>query len=159
MTREEAIKFLNYIADEAQSELEANRRIWTNQKRLEALSMAIAALREQEAIARNLHDVASNEQVTEPLRPNGFGDFGQSLATKNQVTSDCGSCNFRNNHLISVDEQLPEEAIRVLVHLSGTNPPIGFPRMDTDRIIDGRWVRWGDLVTHWMPLPDPPKET
>ena len=59
---------------------------------------------------------------------------------------------------ISVEEQLPEEAIRVLVRLSGINPPIGFPRMDTDRIIDGRWVRWGDLVAHWMPLPEPPKE-
>jgi hypothetical protein len=48
VTREDAIKFLYHIADEEQSELEANRRIWTNQKRLEALSMAISAMREQE---------------------------------------------------------------------------------------------------------------
>lgn len=47
MTREEAVKFLNHIADEAQAELESNRRVWTNQKRLEALSMAISALMEQ----------------------------------------------------------------------------------------------------------------
>ena len=59
---------------------------------------------------------------------------------------------------ISVEERLPEEAIRVLVRLDGNKPPIGEPRMDTDRVVDGRWVRWFDLVTHWMPLPEPPKE-
>lgn len=59
---------------------------------------------------------------------------------------------------ISVEERLPEEAVRVLVRLSGIKPPIGFPRMDTDRVVDGRWMRWFDLVTHWMPLPEPPTE-
>lgn len=59
---------------------------------------------------------------------------------------------------ISVEDGLPEEAERVLVRLSGDKPPIGEPRMDTDRVVDGRWVRWFDLVTHWMPLPEPPKE-
>lgn len=78
----------------------------------------------------------------------------ESLEEK-QATSDERQ---KTSDLISVEEQLPEEAIRVLVRLSGINPPIGFPRMDTDRIIDGRWVRWGDLVTHWMPLPETPKE-
>ena len=29
---------------------------------------------------------------------------------------------------------------------------------DTDRLLDGIWVRWGRDVTHWMPLPEPPKE-
>lgn len=59
---------------------------------------------------------------------------------------------------ISVEDRLPEEAERVLVRLSGDKPPIGEPRLDTDRVVDGRWVRWFDLVTHWMPLPEPPKE-
>lgn len=58
---------------------------------------------------------------------------------------------------ISVEERLPEEATRVLVHLDGNKPPIGEPRMDTDRVVDGLWVRWDDLVTHWMPLPEPPE--
>ena len=59
---------------------------------------------------------------------------------------------------ISVEDRLPEEAERVLVRLSGDKPPIGEPRMDTDRVVDGRWVRWFDLVTHWMTLPELPKE-
>ena len=59
---------------------------------------------------------------------------------------------------ISVEDRLPDEAVRVLVRLDGNKPPIGEPRMDTDRVVDGRWVRWFDLVTHWMPLPEPPKE-
>lgn len=57
-----------------------------------------------------------------------------------------------------VDRGLPEEGVRVLVRLDGDKPPIGEPRMDTDRVVDGRWVRWFDLVTHWMPLPNKPKE-
>lgn len=59
---------------------------------------------------------------------------------------------------IPVTERLPEEGVRVLVRLDGDKPPIGEPRMDTDRVVDGRWVRWFDLVTHWMPLPNKPKE-
>ena len=59
---------------------------------------------------------------------------------------------------VSVTERLPDEAVRVLVRLDGNKPPIGEPRMDTDRVVDGRWVRWFDLVTHWMYLPEAPKE-
>ena len=145
MKKTEAIAYLQPIADSS-----------CVKRYSEALNLAISALRAE--VKTNLQHQASNEQVTEPLHTSGFSDSEESLATKNQVKRDGGNCNFRNNHLISVDEQLPEEAIRVLVRLGGINPPIGFPRMDTDRIIDGRWVRWGDLVTHWMPLPDLPKE-
>ena len=42
----------------------------------------------EETLARNSHDVASNEQVTEPLHPNDSGGSEHSLATKNQVKSD-----------------------------------------------------------------------
>lgn len=49
-------------------------------------------------LARNLHGVASNQQVTEPLQRNGRGDFGGALATKNQVTS----------NWISVEDRLPD---------------------------------------------------
>ena len=31
---------------------------------------------------------------------------------------------------------------------------IGFPRIDTDICIDGKWVRWSSHVTHWMLLPN-----
>lgn len=56
MTREEAIKILNHIADEVQVELDFGRRTYTNHKRIDALNMAIAALREQSGSFRNGND-------------------------------------------------------------------------------------------------------
>lgn len=56
---------------------------------------------------------------------------------------------------ISVKEQLPTEDVRVLVYLKTTR---SYTKMDTDRLLDGIWVRWGRDVTHWMSLPEPPKE-
>lgn len=49
-------------------------------------------------LARNSHDVASNNQVTEPLRHNGFKVFEVSLVSNNQVTSD------KTSDWISVEE-------------------------------------------------------
>ena len=60
---------------------------------------------------------------------------------------------------ISVKERLPEgEHTRVLVHLIDTVPQDGKPKMDTDRYVRGRWVRWNGRVTHWTPLPEPPMD-
>lgn len=58
---------------------------------------------------------------------------------------------------IPVSERLPENEVRVLVMLkAGTS---NYTNMDTDRTYkSGVWVRWGNDVTHWMPLPEPPKE-
>ncbi len=61
---------------------------------------------------------------------------------------------------ISVKDRLPEDyKERVLVKINDANSIIGNPDMDTDRYsFDlGFWVRWGHNVTHWMPLPKPPK--
>ena len=61
---------------------------------------------------------------------------------------------------ISVDDRLPKNNLaRVLVYIKANDftRPIGFNRIDTDRCIDGKWVRWGENVTHWMPLPAAPK--
>jgi len=54
--------------------------------------------------------------------------------------------------------QPPKEDERVLVWLG--NNRYNTVQKDTDRIHNGRWVRWGDCVTHWMPLnvPEPMKE-
>jgi hypothetical protein len=63
---------------------------------------------------------------------------------------------------IPVTERLPEDMNdRVLVLLKNSyHYPIGDKRMDTDRYRGEyrKWVRYGDLVTHWMPLPEPPEE-
>lgn len=57
------------------------------------------------------------------------------------------------NEWVSVKERLPENNCRVLVHVTGKPFDI-----DADRLADGKWVRWGWCVTHWMPLPEPSKE-
>lgn len=77
---------------------------------------------------------------------------------------DCYGCGFTTVHKSvvklremedknewhSVEDQLPKENVRVLVcvdsNRSNTN-------IDTDRILDGNWVRWGNDITHWMSLP------
>lgn len=58
---------------------------------------------------------------------------------------------------IDVNERLPERGVRVLVYLK---EKVGrYTRIDTDRVIAKNvgWVRWGEDVTHWMPLPEPPR--
>lgn len=55
---------------------------------------------------------------------------------------------------ISVEDRLPDEDVRVLVCIDSDRHYI---KMDTDRILKGKWVRWSTYVTHWMPLPEPPK--
>ena len=58
-----------------------------------------------------------------------------------------------NNGWISVEDRLPDENTRVLVFIPYTDTKI-----DTDRILNGKWVRWIDKITHWQPLPEPPEE-
>ena len=55
---------------------------------------------------------------------------------------------------ISVRDRLPEEKVKVLVVL-GSN--IRGKRICIDQRISGNWRGLGCLVTHWMPLPEPPK--
>ena len=57
---------------------------------------------------------------------------------------------------ISVNDRLPEENTRVLVWLGVKL--YDCTQIDTDRMINEKWVRWGKDVTYWMPLPKAPKE-
>lgn len=60
----------------------------------------------------------------------------------------------KQSEWISVDERLPQNDDRVLVYIHSER---SYTMLDTDRILDGKWVRWGEDVTHWMPLPQPPE--
>lgn len=74
-----------------------------------------------------------------------------------QATSDKTS--EENKRWIPVTERLPlDYKERVLVKIRDFADVIGHPSVDTDRYIcGGGWVRWNGHVTHWMPLPEPPK--
>lgn len=67
--------------------------------------------------------------------------------------------NTTKQEWISVKDRLPEEDVRVLVWLSDEVDAYTTVRMriDTDRRHNSRWVRWNRYITHWMPLPQPPK--
>lgn len=63
---------------------------------------------------------------------------------------------------IKCSERLPEEQIDVLVAcVDEGNSFIAIDHLAQDRFTDGTPLIWycaGDIVTHWMPLPEPPKE-
>lgn len=61
---------------------------------------------------------------------------------------------------ISVESELPEERVDVIVYCDGC----GGSFLITAKYMDGLWVdTWSggenmECVTHWMPLPEPPKD-
>lgn len=59
---------------------------------------------------------------------------------------------------IPVSERLLEEDVRVLVRIDQNSKWHTEVELDTDRRHKNSWVRWGEAITHWMPLPEPPKE-
>lgn len=67
---------------------------------------------------------------------------------------------YRKQEWISVKDDTPkdgEKRVQVFLRDDAFTKPIGSNKIDTDRYIDGKWVRWGKHVTHWMELPAPPK--
>lgn len=62
---------------------------------------------------------------------------------------------------ISVKERLPEEVTRVITY-DGTHNIVDMHVYDGEgfrvcRAVNDLWI-YDDCVTHWMPLPEPPKE-
>ena len=58
---------------------------------------------------------------------------------------------------ISVEERLPEENKNYLTY--GVFLPLGVKAMDMNRFDGTKWLTSADVeITHWMPLPAPPKE-
>lgn len=65
---------------------------------------------------------------------------------------------YRKQEWISVEDDKPKNGLaRVIVFVDGYEFE-GFPKIDTDRYANGKWVRWGKYVTHWMRSPEPPKK-
>ena len=64
-------------------------------------------------------------------------------------------------HWIPVTERLPEEYVNVLCHLMSLGRQSEYYSID-HLMEDGQWWKaansWKHEVTHWMPLPAPPKE-
>lgn len=59
---------------------------------------------------------------------------------------------------INVADRLPQDGKRVLVAIDNLcSRKSIYTDIDTDRMLDGKWVRWDNCITHWMPLPEPPK--
>lgn len=60
---------------------------------------------------------------------------------------------------IPVKEKLPEDGKNVLVHVTN---PAGWWNVDVDWRTEGGWAVNADsdwhIVTHWMPMPEPPEE-
>ncbi len=85
------------------------------------------------------------------------GDYESGLM---DIAERLYNAGYRKQEWISVEDRLPDNGLeRVLVFLRDDDftKPIGENKIDTDRYLDGKWVRWGRFVTHWMPLPEPPK--
>ena len=55
---------------------------------------------------------------------------------------------------ISVKDRLPEKYEEVLVYSAKYGVQVDWIADNTDYL----WWNYGELVTHWMPLPEPPKE-
>lgn len=76
-----------------------------------------------------------------------------AIEWKNKLTSALQG--YRKQEWISVEDRLPESDARVLVYMHENR--MSYTKIDTDRMVQRKWVRWGDCVTRWMPLPDAPK--
>ena len=92
----------------------------------------------------------------------------QAVDAIEELSRDLDSMNEANIALygalpkwIPVSEKLPEEYVNVLVFLRSLDWNSIYYSID-HLMEDGQWWKastsWKHEVTHWMPLPEPPKE-
>lgn len=60
---------------------------------------------------------------------------------------------------ISVKERLPKPGQEVLLWATGAPLQKTYSRYDMGVYNPDIYQPWWDYVTHWMPLPEPPKES
>ena len=101
------------------------------------------------------------KRIEDHIRVHRIGEYPHIKIAEalNMAISALANDNNVGSKWIPVSERLPEDMDqRVLVKIKDANNIVGHPDMDTDRYRLNNWVRWGGFVTHWMPLPEPPKE-
>lgn len=96
--------------------------------------------------------IMPTEKIVKMLRKGMFSD-----TLLNMAADKIEELERQQPEWIDVNERLPENNERVLVYLK--EKVSRYTQIDTDRVIAKKagWVRWGDEVTHWMPLPKEPK--
>lgn len=97
-------------------------------------------------------DEQSDYVYTEDLSVESLEKVLRELADEDERRDSGGP---RHGNWSRVEVRLPEEDVRVLVCVDSER---SYTKIDTDRMLDDKWVRWGTDVTHWMPLPEPPSE-
>ena len=103
-------------------------------------------LRHAEVVARGICEFCGD--VSCKANPPEFCLFRKVVALLYRKRS------LLKSNWISVEDRLPNNEDRVLVYIKANH--LSETAIDTDRVVNGRWVRWGTLVTHWMLLPDAP---
>ena len=112
----------------------------------------------------NNEPVAEMEKIIDGIPCNAYIEWDdEAYACANEIAEALYNAGYRKQsegEWISVDERLPEDGKKRVAVFLQNNPLIaamGSNRIDTDRYLNGKWVRWGKWITHWMPLPEPPK--
>lgn len=64
------------------------------------------------------------------------------------------------SHWISVKERLPENGQKIIAAFCGSGGQVADQAIYSNGEFDfASWAYvWADNITHWMPLPEPPKE-
>ena len=123
------------------------------------MSREIELLEKQLAFWKGHASCLAKELDTEEKIANHYAQMldktEEELNAERVTNEDAG---YRKQEWVDVNERLPKTQGRVLVYvvLNAINR-VHETMLDTDRVVDGRWVRWGTSVSHWMPLPEPPK--
>ena len=106
--------------------------------------------------------MTDREKLIELLMQKGFGVEGASIASDHLLANGVAiadkTAEVEKTQWIPVAERLPENDTTVLVYRPTMAIKI-MPSYYYNRFCAGALNLYGDeVITHWMPLPEPPKE-
>lgn len=96
-----------------------------------------------------------------------FWCYGKNDFCDDDPAAECTACKYEDGSggvetdyalrkWVSVKDRLPPEDTLVLVYVERFDEA---PSMSTDVVVGGQWMRYPVDITHWMSLPETPKET